>query len=174
MNVIRLIIFTIVIPGFVIGYVPYSLYNHQEIFEIGILRYSGLIPIGLGVLLYIWSSLNFLLIGNGTPAMWFTKRLKILIGEEPIRLVSSGLYKISRNPMYLGVLNIVFGLSMLFESRSILIYSILLGLFFHLVIILLEEPHLKAKYGRDYETYLKQTNRWFGLKSMKITTDNKV
>ena len=167
MNVFKLIFFTIVIPGFVVGYVPYTLYNYRQVFEIGIFRYVGLILMILGVSLYIWSAMNFLLRGKGTPAIWFTKQLKFLIGQEPIKLVSTGLYKISRNPMYLGVLNIVLGLSIFFESKTILIYSVILGVFFHLVIILLEEPHLKAKFGQEYETYFEQTNRWFGLKSMK-------
>ncbi len=166
MNVIRLIIFTIVVPGFVLGYVPYSLYNAQETFGIGFFRYTGLILISVGVLLYIWSVLSFLIKGNGTPAIWFTKYLKILIGEEPIRLVSSGLYKTSRNPMYLGVLMIVFGLSILLESKTILIYTGILGVFFHIVVIFLEEPHLKKNFGKEYELYLKKTHRWFGLKSM--------
>ena len=167
MNVVKLIIFTLIIPGFVVVYVPYSLYSDQEVFEIGVLKYIGLALMALGLLLYTISVINFLIQGKGTPAIWFTKQLRFLIGEEPKELVSAGLYKISRNPMYLGVVSTVFGLALFFESKTILIYAILLGLFFHLVIVLLEEPHLKKKYGSTYESYFKRTNRWIGLKSLK-------
>lgn len=167
MNTIKSIIFTLIVPGFVLGYVPYILYDAQGSFGIGILRNIGWLLIALGTLLYAWSVLNFLIEGNGTPAIWFTKQLKKLIGEEPSKLVSSGLYKISRNPMYLGVLMIVFGQSILLESKSILIYTGILAVLFHLVVVFLEEPHLKKKYGEEYERYLKNTPRWLGLKSIK-------
>ena len=167
MDIIRLIIFTIVVPGFVLGYLPYVLYDAQETFGIGILKHSGWVLIAFGVLLYIRSVLNFLIEGKGTPAIWFTKHLKKIIGEEPTKLVSSGLYTTSRNPMYLGVLMIAFGLSILLESKSVLVYSFILVVFFHLVVVFLEEPHLKKKYGEEYEFYLKKTPRWFSLKSIK-------
>ena len=127
-------------------------------------RYFGLILIILGISLYIWSALSFLLKGKGTPAIWFAKHLKFLIGEEPIKMVSSGIYKISRNPMYLGVLNIAFGQAIFFGSKAILIYAGFLTIFFHLTVIILEEPHLRRKHGQEYEDYTKQVPRWIGLK----------
>lgn len=163
MNAVRLIVFSLVVPGFVTGYIPYTIYNKDQVFNIGALRYLGWVFILGGVLLYTWSALNFLLMGKGTPALWLTKKLEFLIGKEPVELVSNGLYRFSRNPMYLGVLSIVFGLSFLLESRTILYYVLILGLFFHLVVIFLEEPHLKRKYGKDYESYLRRTKRWIGM-----------
>ncbi len=162
MNALKLIVFTLIIPGFAVGYVPYTIYSSQQIFEISIFRYVGLILIPLGVLIYMWSAINFLRQGKGTPAIWFTKGLKFLIGQEPTKLVSAGLYKISRNPMYLGVIFIVLGQSILFESKTILAYTLILSTIFHFVIIFLEEPHLKKKYGKEYESYLKNTSRWLG------------
>jgi len=164
MNLIRLIIFTTIIPGLVVGYIPYTLYHNQEIFDIGIFKYIGLFVITLGIALYMWSALSFLLKGKGTPTIWFAKHLKFLIGEEPIKMVSSGLYKMSRNPMYLGVLNIAFGQAIFFGSMAILIYAGLLTVFFHLTVILLEEPHLRKKHGQEYEDYTKQVPRWIGIK----------
>jgi len=99
--------------------------------------------------------------GKGTPTIWFAKKLKFLIGEEPIKMVSSGLYKMSRNPMYLGVLNIALGEAIFFESEAILFYTGILIIFFHLIVIVFEEPHLKKKYGQEYENYTKQVPRWF-------------
>ncbi|MCZ6594572.1 MAG: isoprenylcysteine carboxylmethyltransferase family protein, partial [Bacteroidetes bacterium] len=83
---------------------------------------------------------------------------------EPIKLVSSGLYKRSRNPMYLGVLNIALGQALFFESTANLIYTGLLTVFFHLIVVLVEEPHLKKKYGQKYVDYTKQVPRWIGTR----------
>lgn len=167
MNAIRLIIFTIAVPGFVVGYMPYALYDVKETVETGFFRYTGLILIFMGTLFYMRSALNFLVHGGGTPAIWFSKHLKLLIGEEPFKLVSSGIYKYSRNPMYLGVIMVVYGLSIFFESKDIFVYACMLIVFFHIVIIFLEEPHLRRKYGEEFERYLQETNRWFGVKSIK-------
>ncbi len=78
-------------------------------------------------------------------------------------MVSTGLYKYSRNPMYLGIILITIGEAVYFESENILIYSILLSVIFHLVVVFLEEPHLKRKFGAEYNEYLGKTPRWFGL-----------
>ena len=164
MRILRLIIFTFIIPGTIAGYIPHLLYGHQYNFELGVFKYLGLFFMALGLLLYVWSALSFLLKGKGTPAIWFTKKLKFIIGKEPANMVSSGLYRISRNPMYFGMFNIVMGEAFFFESKAIFIYAVLLMMLFHLVVVLLEEPHLKKKYGAKYEAYLKQVPRWFGAK----------
>jgi len=168
MNLIRLILFTAIIPGLVVGYIPYLLRNYLERFEIGAFKYIGLLLITIGVVLYLMSALSFLVKGKGTPTIWFAKHLKFLIGEEPIQLVSSGLYKMSRNPMYLGVLNIALGQALFFESTTNLIYAGFLIVFFHLVVVLIEEPHLKKKYGQEFVDYTKQVPRWFGRRRSNI------
>jgi protein-S-isoprenylcysteine O-methyltransferase Ste14 len=162
MNLVRLILFTALIPGLVVGYVPFLHRKYSVIFDIGNLKYFGLLLITLGIILYMMSALSFLLKGKGTPTIWFAKHLKFLIGEEPVNLISSGLYKMSRNPMYLGVLNIALGQALFFESMTNLIYSGFLIVFFHLVVILIEEPHLKKKHGQEFIDYTRQISRWFG------------
>jgi len=154
----------VIIPGLVVGYIPYLLRAYSKLFDIGIFKYFGLLIITIGIILYSMSVLSFLLKGKGTPAIWFAKHLKFLIGEEPINLVSSGLYKRSRNPMYLGVLNIALGQALFFESAANLIYAGILIIFFHLIVVLVEEPHLKKKYGQKYVDYTKQVPRWIGTR----------
>ena len=164
MTLIRLLLFTAIIPGLVVGYIPYLLRSGQDIFELGIFKFFGLGFILLGMMFYFSSALSFLLKGKGTPTIWFAKHFKFLIGEEPIKLVSSGLYKMSRNPMYLGILNLAFGQGLFFESSANLIYAGFLTLFFHFVVILLEEPHLKKKHGKEYIEYMDQVPRWIGFR----------
>ena len=76
------------------------------------------------------------------------------------KLVTSGIYKYSRNPMYLGLLMIVISSSIFYLN----IYSILTPLFFYLWInrfqIKREEIFLTEKFGEDYLSYKKKTRRW--------------
>jgi protein-S-isoprenylcysteine O-methyltransferase Ste14 len=88
--------------------------------------------------------------------------LRVLIGEEPARLVSTGLYRFSRNPMYVGVLLVVFGQAALFASSILVRYGCALFLCFHLVVVLLEEPHLRATRGSSYEQFCRTVPRWLG------------
>lgn len=76
------------------------------------------------------------------------------------KLVTSGIYKYSRNPMYLGLLMIVISSSIYYLN----IYSILTPLFFYLWInrfqIKREENFLIEKFGKEYLSYKNKTRRW--------------
>ena len=76
------------------------------------------------------------------------------------KLVTSGIYKYSRNPMYLGFLIIVISSSIFYLN----IYSLLTPLFFYLWInrfqIKREEIFLAKKFGKDYLSYKNKTRRW--------------
>jgi len=76
------------------------------------------------------------------------------------KLVTSGIYKYSRNPMYLGLLMIVISSSIFYLN----IYSILTPLFFYLWInrfqIKREEIFLTEKFGKEYLSYKNTTRRW--------------
>lgn len=137
--------------------------EQEQITDLGLWTNFGLVFIILGFFMYVSTILSFMLRGKGTPAIWFSKFLKFIIGEEPIHLVSSGLYKYSRNPMYLGILLIVFGQGMYFEILTILEYGIFMSILLHLVVLFIEEPHLKKKYGNSYLEYKKSTPRWFSI-----------
>ncbi len=111
--------------------------------------------------MYIITTLSFILRGKGTPAIWFTEALGWLIGKEPSKMVSSGLYKYSRNPMYLGVMTTVFGEGIFFAYSILLWYCLSLLVIFNFVVIVIEEPHLEKKFGEEYRKYKKTTRRWF-------------
>ncbi len=75
-------------------------------------------------------------------------------------LVTEGVYKITRNPMYLGLLFGLLALVIYFGN----IISILGASFFMSYItryqIMPEERILKEKFGQDYENFLQRTRRW--------------
>lgn len=154
---VRAIVFTILVPGTVAIYVPSLLLAGTAPVQ-GALRFLGLLPMAAGALGYLACALEFLLRGGGTPAVFFTRPLRFLIGEEPKTVVHTALYRRSRNPMYLSVITVVLGESLFFESPSLLFYALFLWLMFHLVVVFLEEPHLRRRPG--YEEYCARVPRW--------------
>lgn len=165
MLIIRTILFTLLVPGVVAGVIPYYLCQRSETeFNIGGFHFLGLTAFLLGLPIFGESVLAFLLKG-GTPAVWFTKPLRFLIGEEPEKLVSHGIYTRSRNPMYLGVLLVVFGEAIYLERFALMVYALFLVLIFYCVVVFIEEPHLQRKHGDDYQRYLREVPRWFGRRN---------
>ena len=156
---IRGLIFTILVP-FVVGvFVPSLL--HRDIHAAVGLKITGCVVTLIGAVLYGMCLLRFLLSG-GTPAIFFTRHLKFLIGEEPGKLVRDGIYRFSRNPMYLSVLLVVFGQAIFFRSSEVAFYGIALFFLFHLVVVSIEEPHLRSERGAAYEEYVQRVPRWLG------------
>ena len=76
------------------------------------------------------------------------------------KLITSGIYKYSRNPMYLGLLMIVISSSILYLN----IYSVSTPFLFYWWInrfqIKREEIFLTEKFGREYLSYKAKTRRW--------------
>jgi len=74
--------------------------------------------------------------------------------------VSGGLYRFSRNPMYLGVLLAVFGQAVIFASDPIAGYGVALAGFFQVVVVFVEEPHLRKARGAAFDEYCRRVPRW--------------
>jgi protein-S-isoprenylcysteine O-methyltransferase Ste14 len=107
-----------------------------------------LLPLGAGI--GLWCVWVFAVYGHGTPIPL----------DPPRRLVVHGLYRHVRNPMGMGVLLAVAGWALLFQSWTVLLYGVGLGIFLHLFIVLIEEPTLRRSFGDDYVQYCRQVHRW--------------
>jgi len=162
---LRALIFTILVPGFVAVWGPRLLVasGHEvRAFDAGPWRWAGLALMAAGAAGYLLCTADFLLKGGGTPAIWFTRPLRFFLGEEPRQIVRQGLYRHSRNPMYLSVAAAVFGEGLFFGSTLLLLYAVAVSVFFHLVVVFLEEPHLRRKDAAGYIEYCRNTPRWIG------------
>jgi protein-S-isoprenylcysteine O-methyltransferase Ste14 len=62
--------------------------------------------------------------------------------------------------MYVGVLGIVTGWSLLTGSPILLAYGALLAIAFHLRVLMQEEPALARSFGDDWVRYRDSVNRW--------------
>ena len=156
---VRGLIFTVAIPGLVAVWIPYRMLGGRPA-AAGAWG-LGWILVAIGAAVYLRCLAGFLASG-GTPAMFFTRSLRWLIGEEPPLLVRGGLYRFSRNPMYLGVLAVIFGQAIVFASGPVARYGVLMAIGFHLAVVLFEEPHLRAREGAEYEEYCRRVPRWLG------------
>jgi protein-S-isoprenylcysteine O-methyltransferase Ste14 len=154
---IRGLIFTVLVPGTIAVYLPLRM--SERLTANGGLWEIGWLLIALGVTGYGSCLLGFLGSG-GTPAIFFTRPFRFLIGEEPPLLVQDGLYRLSRNPMYVSVLLVIFGQSIRFASLPIAQYGFAVWLGFHIVVVLLEEPHLREQRGPSYDEYRRRVPRW--------------
>ena len=80
--------------------------------------------------------------------------------QEALVFVSDGPYRITRNPMYLGMVLFQFGLALTFS----LDWSVIAGLaawgILHFGVVLREEAYLTKKFGDPYLGFLKQRRRW--------------
>jgi protein-S-isoprenylcysteine O-methyltransferase Ste14 len=84
----------------------------------------------------------------------------------PERIVTTGMYARTRNPMYLGHLVFVTGLVLVTGSPVAAVALAVLGPWFdrraaH------DEERLAARFGGDYETYRDAVPRWLGRRSLR-------
>lgn len=157
---LRGVLFTAIGPGVLAGWVPYLLSGDRPL-RGGAWR-LGWIPVVLGAAVLGACVIRFLLAG-GTPAPFVLRRVRAMIGEEPAQLVCGGLYRYSRNPMYVGALSVIFGQALLFASWAAALYGLGVFTFFHLSVLRIEEPHLRARQGAQWDEYALRTPRWLGL-----------
>ncbi|MBZ5537964.1 MAG: isoprenylcysteine carboxylmethyltransferase family protein [Acidobacteriia bacterium] len=146
-------LFTVLGPGTVTILVPYYLLSsrtHVPPMNLGILRYFGVLPIIGGALVYLRCALDFAIKGRGTPAPV----------DPPKELVVRGLYRYVRNPMYIGVALVVLGEAVFFRARILFEYAAIAFIFFHLFVLIYEEPILRRKFRESYDRYCRSVPRW--------------
>jgi protein-S-isoprenylcysteine O-methyltransferase Ste14 len=138
-------------PGIILVYLPLWI-THFRI-PLRELAWRLLLAIALilvGLVPLFESMVRFIRIGRGT-----------LVPTTPTEhLVVSGLYRYMRNPMYVGVLTVLLGEVLLFESRDMLIYAAVVWLGIHLFICFYEEPTLTRRYAEQYAAYKRNVPRW--------------
>jgi protein-S-isoprenylcysteine O-methyltransferase Ste14 len=62
--------------------------------------------------------------------------------------------------MYVGVLLILFGEALLFESATLFLYAVLAFVIFHTAVVYYEEPTLRRKFTDSYKRYCNSVPRW--------------
>jgi protein-S-isoprenylcysteine O-methyltransferase Ste14 len=80
--------------------------------------------------------------------------------DQPGQFVRDGIYRYSRNPMYLGFTTMLMGVWIMLGALSPLIGVLLFTIATDRWYIAFEEKAMTEKFGQDYLAYQKQTRRW--------------
>ena len=76
-------------------------------------------------------------------------------------IITSGIYRFSRNPIYLAFCWATIGIGMILNSWWVVASFIPAAVLIHLFIIKREEVYLEAKFGEQYLRYKSRVGRWF-------------
>jgi len=108
----------------------------------------GLLLLGFGLIL--WSAFFF-----------WQKKTTIEPHHTPTTLIVEGPYKISRNPIYLGMFLGVLGVALWSGGLTGLILACLFPVIISRRFIAPEEQVLINEFGSEAEAYINKTARWF-------------
>ncbi len=111
--------------------------------------YSGFLIIGFGLVLILWCRSLFL--KNATTMQ---------PSEEPTSLMTSGPFRMSRNPVYLGMASILLGVAVVLGTLVALASPVIFVTLIDFFIIPGEERMLEKIFGESYRAYKKSVRRW--------------
>jgi len=167
------------IAGYAIGItiflvlIPWGLYHLASLIDgfFGITRIASL-PVRIAVALPLllvglsfaaWSNASLFFRGKGGPADGFG----IAVSPRTERLVTTGPYRYTRNPMVFGALSCYFSLLSFLGSIGGIVFLILLVPFIALYLRVFEERRLVADFGKDYERYRHEVSMIFPISCKK-------
>lgn len=147
------LLFTFLVPGTVAGWVPWWIVGERAV-PGGPTRVVAGLLFALGGAIYAWCVWDFARFGRGTPAPI----------DAPRRLVVRGLYRFTRNPMYVGVLTVIFAWATLYRAPELFVYGLCVWGVFHAFIVFYEEPQLAEAFAVEYAPYRSRVSRWLPLR----------
>lgn len=148
---VRAAVFVLLVPGAVGGWIPYLIAGGAEPVRAWTVdRVLGLMLVVLGWSTLLWCTFEFVQRERGTPSPQ----------SAPTQLVTSGLFRFVRNPMYVAVVTAIAGIALAKHSWGAAICGAAVTLAFPLRVVLYEEPRLARAFGASFEEYRRQVPRW--------------
>ena len=148
--ILKTILFTILVPGSVLVFIPQRLLGGFPRPAAGPLTWLGGLIILLGASIYFRCAWEFAVRGLGTPAPIAPTKF----------LVTTALHRYVRNPMYIGVFLVLPGEAALFRAPLLLAYAAFFCVPVELFVVYYEEPTLRRQFGESYEQYRSSVPRW--------------
>jgi protein-S-isoprenylcysteine O-methyltransferase Ste14 len=109
----------------------------------------GIVILAIGAALAVWAL-----------ALFRNQRTPVYPTTTPTTLVTSGPFRFTRNPMYLGIVLILIALVLLLGSLPMLTAPILFLLVMNLYYLPFEEAKMDKLFGEAYSTYRQRVRRW--------------
>jgi len=146
---LRALLAFVAIPGTVAFLIPFIWLWYSA--HLQVVYLLGMVPLAIGILMLLWCTRDFYVSGKGTLSPW----------APPQKLVRVGLYRFSRNPMYISVILILLGWAVTFGSMVLMVYALAVMIAFHLRVVYGEEPVLARKFDDEWQSYASHVPRWF-------------
>jgi len=112
-------------------------------------RIAGLLLLAIGILLLAAGVMQFR--RHGTP---------VPTDQPTTALVTTGVYGLSRNPLYLALTAIYLGIGLLLPSLPVLVLILPVLVVMRYGVIAREERYLENKFGESYRAYKARVRRW--------------
>lgn len=130
------------------------------------------VPVSLprGQLTLVFSSIGIALLILGTILVTRARRELRRYGQptdpgQPThKIVTTGVFSISRNPLYLGGIAILLGLALVLNLPWLIVLLLPSMVACHYILIVPEERYLAEKFGEEYRSYVETVYRWIGRK----------
>tara|TARA_A100001388_G_scaffold273948_1_gene256716 strand:+ start:6108 stop:6545 length:438 start_codon:yes stop_codon:yes gene_type:complete len=121
-----------------------------------------IVPLELNLSLFLGLILMILSLGIITIAFkeLHNNQTTYIPDGDPERLVTTGAFSISRNPIYLGMAGVLLSLAFLLQSLSALLIPILFITIIQSTWIPHEEKKLAETFGDDWKNYSTKTKKW--------------
>jgi protein-S-isoprenylcysteine O-methyltransferase Ste14 len=132
---------------------------------ISLMLISVFLPVNRTIL-YPYNIFGLILLVSGTYMAIDTKRLFKRMDipldplAKPLRLHTNGVFRFTRNPMYLGIIIGLLGIAILIGILFNFIFPILFYLLINIFFIKHEEERLEKEFGEVYRQYKMKTRRW--------------
>jgi len=119
--------------------------------------YAVFLPLQLGTT-WLYSGLILYLFG----VVFTIVAIRNFATSPKDKVITKGLYRFTRNPMYIGMLLMQLGVGIVGESWLYLLLTVVLMILLH-ANSSAEERFCLYRYGDDYEEYMSRTPRWIGI-----------
>ncbi len=116
----------------------------------------GAFSSAVGIFFCVWANLELMRRGNGGAAV--LGPLKLM--KETDRLVTSGPYALSRNPMHLGIMLFQLGLSCAINSLWTLVVPLGMLCFSFALAVFVDEPRLRRDFKEEYDKWSQEVPRF--------------
>jgi protein-S-isoprenylcysteine O-methyltransferase Ste14 len=80
--------------------------------------------------------------------------------DAPSRLVTTGPFGVTRNPIMAAELAVIWGEALYFCGVGLFVYAAAATLAAHLLVVHVEEPELSERFGEQFEAYCRRVPRW--------------
>lgn len=159
---LRATVHTLLVPGFLIAYLPWKLRHFEAAGSLPptiawLLGLTGAAVCAAGAGLLVSAASYLLRRGDGTPFPL----------DPPQRMVVAGPYAHIQHPMLVGGLIALVGQAVWCASTAVLTYAVLFASAGVGYLRFIEEPELRRRFGVDYAAYQAATPRWIPFRGQR-------